>query len=253
MEAFIEENKLHRIKLVEDTSYTLKSDCSLYIECTTDLALTLHLEIEKGVQCKCILWNNSNDSKLTLNVNQAADSLLSLSLAEMSEKKSQTKCRVHLKGENASVNMISAAIAKEKLDFDYECIHHVAHTSSVMNNYAIVYENASYKLVDSGKIEKGAYGSESHQSTRVLTLSPHQTSSVTPLLLIDEDDVQASHACSIGTIDELSLYYLQSRGLTKQAALGLITIGYLMPVANLIEDEVLQAELTAQIEQKVGL
>lgn len=253
MEWLVEENKLHRFMLIEDSELKIEEDCSVYIECNQSVSAKMKMEIAQGVNCKCLFWNNSDQMTLSIVINQAKDSQLSLSMAEMSEKQSVVNCKVHLNGENASVNMMSASIAKENLDFDYECIHHVPHTRSSMNNYAIVYEKATYKLVDSGKIEKGAYGSESHQSTRVLTLNPHQTTSVTPLLLIDEDDVQASHACSIGTIDEIQLYYLQSRGLTKQAALGLITVGYLMPVAYLIEDEMLQAELSAQIEKKVGL
>ena len=72
-------------------------------------------------------------------------------------------------------------------------------------------------------------------------------------LLIDENDVQASHATTMGQIDENQLYYLQTRGLTKTQALGLITIGYLLPIASSLDDETLQEELSAKVEKKVGL
>mgnify|MGYP002710832516 FL=1 len=106
---------------------------------------------------------------------------------------------------------------------------------------------------DTGRILKDAYGSNSHQSSRALVLSEDQTCEITPILLIDENDVQASHATTIGQIDENQLYYLQTRGLTKKQALGLITVGYLMPIASVLDDETLKEELTSKIEKKVGL
>lgn len=104
-----------------------------------------------------------------------------------------------------------------------------------------------------GKIVKGAHDSASHQASRVLTLSNQQSSEVIPLLLIDENDVKASHATTLGQPDENQLYYLQSRGLTREQALGLLTIGYMMPITTVLDDEKLAAELKNEIETKVGL
>ncbi|WP_374562094.1 SufD family Fe-S cluster assembly protein [Sinobaca sp. H24] len=35
------------------------------------------------------------------------------------------------------------------------------------------------------------------------------------MLLIDEDDVTAGHAASVGRIDPLQMFYLMSRGLSR--------------------------------------
>ena len=104
-----------------------------------------------------------------------------------------------------------------------------------------------------GNIENGCHESQSHQKTRVLTLSKGHTAKVTPLLLIGENQVKASHALSIGQPNEEQLYYLQSRGLSKQQALGLLSIGYFMPVIHQIEDENQQILLQSEMERKVGL
>ena len=37
-----------------------------------------------------------------------------------------------------------------------------------------------------------------------------------PILLIDEDDVMAGHAASVGRVDPTQLYYLMSRGIPKR-------------------------------------
>ena len=86
-----------------------------------------------------------------------------------------------------------------------------------------------------------------------MTLSEEQSSEVIPLLLIDENEVKASHATTVGQPDENQLYYLQTRGLTRTQALGLLTIGYMMPITTVLDDEAQRAELKNEIEMKVGL
>ena len=76
---------------------------------------------------------------------------------------------------------------------------------------------------------------------------------VIPLLLIDENDVKASHALTIGQPDADQLYYLQSRGLSTKQAVGLLSVGYFLPVIDLVEDEELKDSLRQEMESKVGL
>ena len=80
----------------------------------------------------------------------------------------------------------------------------------------------------------------------------HMTKCI-PLLLIDENDVKASHALTVGQPDEDQMYYLQSRGLTKKQAIGLLSVGYFLPVLDLIEDKDLKQQLQQEMESKVGL
>ena len=46
-------------------------------------------------------------------------------------------------------------------------------------------------------------------------------------LLIDEDDVMAGHAASVGRVDPIQLYYLMSRGISKKEAERLVIHGFL--------------------------
>ncbi|MPN05848.1 hypothetical protein SDC9_153102 [bioreactor metagenome] len=56
---------------------------------------------------------------------------------------------------------------------------------------------------------------------------------------------------SIGQLDENQLYYLESRGLTKNDALRLIALGYLLPIAKVIDNEQLKSYLEEIINKKV--
>ena len=50
-----------------------------------------------------------------------------------------------------------------------------------------------------------------NQESRVLMLSENARGDANPILLIDEDDVEAGHAASVGRVDPEQLYYLMSR------------------------------------------
>lgn len=227
--------------------------CSLYLLLKDKSDVTCHIYVQENASLKLLSWNESNDLNFENEIYCAKDSKIELNLGELSDGNTTQSHKIHLQEEGSVLQLRSASTVSNKKHFDIECIHEASHTESNMENYAVIYENGDYRMNDTGKIVKGAYGSSSHQTSRALILDKNQKCDITPILLIDENDVQASHATTMGQIDENQLYYLQTRGLTKTQALGLITIGYLMPIANVLEDEQLKEELSAKVEKKVGL
>ena len=72
-------------------------------------------------------------------------------------------------------------------------------------------ENASSVFNGIGYIKHGGTKSIANQESRVLMLSENARGDANPILLIDEDDVEAGHAASVGRVDPEQLYYLMSR------------------------------------------
>lgn len=259
--------KVHSMKMILDKDTFKRFDLSgkqmielevsgnpsIYLCLTDEVDVEMNIVVKKDASCKVLCFNESISSQMKSVIRVEENAELEITYGEMSDGEVSLTQEVHLDGTNARCVFKSASVVKNKKHFTVDCIHHAPHTEGLMENYAVVYENGDYKMVDTGKIVSGAYQSESHQTSRALILDENQSCDITPLLLIDENDVQASHATSMGQIDENQLYYLQTRGLTKQQALGLITIGYLMPVASALDHEELQSELSAKIEKKVGL
>lgn len=83
-------------------------------------------------------------------------------------------------------------------------------------------------------------------------LSGEARGDANPILLIDEDDVTAGHAASVGRVDDMQLYYLQSRGITREDAEKLIIHGFLAPVVNELPIETIKNQLTQLIEGKLS-
>lgn len=253
----IKDSTLQTIELDCEKSLSIQvkkeTKALLYFKMMNESKTHLTIDIENGAEVMMLLWNESNASNLDCIVNLSRNARVVANMGEMSSGEVQSKVVFNLLGEGSYASVRSACIADSKKSFDLQCIHNAPHTVGIMENYAVVRNNGIYKMVDTGKITKGSYGSESHQTTRVLTMAEKHVSEVTPLLLIDENDVAASHATTLGQPDENQLYYLQTRGLSREQALGLITIGYLLPVAKGLEDEMIEKELTQKIEAKAGI
>ncbi|MBA5819311.1 SufD family Fe-S cluster assembly protein, partial [Escherichia coli] len=71
------------------------------------------------------------------------------------------------------------------------------------------------------------------------------------ILLIDENDVVAGHAASVGRVDPLQLFYLMSRGISQKEAERLVIHGFLDPVVRQLPIESVKTMLREVIEGKV--
>ena len=79
-------------------------------------------------------------------------------------------------------------------------------------------------------------------------LSPKARGDANPILLIDEDDVKAGHAASVGQVNPEQVHYLMSRGITKAEAERLIIYGFLAPVVSEIPIEAVREQLQSLLK-----
>lgn len=213
--------------------------------------LNVKISVDTDAKANILFWN---ETSMQLEMNTlilcGRNSEISIGYGDVSAAHAEYKITAQLMEEGAQCHITTAAFANHK-HVSIEMKHTAAHTEGRMDNFAIVKEAGDYRMEASGIIQKGAHDSASHQATRGLTLSEKQKSEVVPILLIDENEVKASHATTLGQPDENQLYYLQSRGLNRQQALGLLTLGYLMPITKILQNEEIQKQLQEKIEEKV--
>lgn len=80
------------------------------------------------------------------------------------------------------------------------------------------------KAVFNGKIfvQPDAQKTNAFQSNRNILLSESSSVHAKPQLEIWADDVKCSHGCTTGQLDEEALFYLRSRGLSKEMSRGML-------------------------------
>ena len=72
-----------------------------------------------------------------------------------------------------------------------------------------------------------------------------------PELEIYADDVKCSHGSATGDLDEEALFYLQSRGIGKDAARALLIHAFLGEVLNRVPNEIIRKAISEQIEDRL--
>ncbi|MFV0555599.1 MAG: Fe-S cluster assembly protein SufD [Lactovum sp.] len=158
-----------------------------------------------------------------------------------------------LKGEASSskIRIVGLSSQRQIQIVDTSVINYGNHSVGHILQHGVILDKARLSFNGIGHIIKGAKGADAQQESRVLMLSDKARSDANPILLIDENEVTAGHAASIGQIEEEDLYYLMSRGLDEKTAKRLIIRGFLSAVVSEIPSESLRAEFIETIDRKL--
>lgn len=248
-----------RIDLHEDVRLVFDAHSQgsilLFVDAKED-TLSLDFEAEPSSQVRVFIQNVTEHAlRLDITARSKADSNVKIGLLDLQDE----PCEIHFDGDlielGADLDFYTAQLClRDKFKKGVLNLNNlVPHTFGNMHNFAVCFDGGNYEMAAAGRIVKGAYASESHQETRVLTMGKDHKAVAIPILYIDENDVKASHALTIGQPDAQQLYYLQSRGLSTRQAVGLLSIGYFKPVISLIADDDVRSEIEVQMEQRVGL
>jgi len=160
----------------------------------------------------------------------------------------------HMKGSgsNARIKGITVGSGEERSNITSAIHHHGKATESDLVIRGVMKDQAQTILNGITKIEKGASQANGVQAEKVLMLSKEARGDANPILLIDENDVQAGHAASVGRVDPIQIFYLMSRGLSLREAERLVIFGFVSPVLDTIPFESLREQITHVIERKLG-
>ena len=181
------------------------------------------------------------------------DAKVDWALGLMNDSDTISESITHLVGDGSLANTKTVVVGRgeQKQNFTTEIRHWGKNSEGFILKHGVMKESAQTIFNGIGKIEHGASKSNAEQESRVLMLSEGARGDANPILLIDEDDVMAGHAASVGRVDPLQLYYLMSRGLSKAEAERLVIHGFLAPVVTSLPIESVKNQLTKVIEGKV--
>ena len=137
-------------------------------------------------------------------------------------------------GEGASSELTSISFAGEGqyLDNGAQVFHYAPNTSSTMNTKSISSGDGVCVFRGVVKTSENAAGSKSSVNCESLMLSEESRSDTIPVIDLYTDNIDIGHEAKIGKIDETSIFYLMSRGISEQEARAMIVRGFAEPVAK---------------------
>lgn len=111
-------------------------------------------------------------------------------------------------------------------DFRTHQLHIAPRTRSTLLSKGAVADESRSVYTGLIEIEKGAKRTDARQTNHNLLLSPAAHADSVPNLDIRENDVMCAHASSVGPLDELQRWYLESRGVSREDAERLMIQGF---------------------------
>ena len=111
-------------------------------------------------------------------------------------------------------------------DFRTHQMHTGARSRSTLLSKGAVADQSRSVYTGLIEIEKGAKRTDARQTNHNLLLSPAAHADSVPNLDIRENDVMCAHASSVGPLDELQRWYLESRGVSREDAERLMIQGF---------------------------
>ena len=151
----------------------------------------------------------------------------------------KTDVETLLQGENAHAEIIGLVAAKQKQHLELcTWTHHKSpHTTADILVKGTVNDKAKTVFQGMIKIDKPAQFTESYMANHNLLLSEQAHTDSIPRLEIEADEVKASHGATIGQVDKEQMFYLNSRGFSKQAAEQLLVQGFCEDVFAKVSNE----------------
>ena len=97
-------------------------------------------------------------------------------------------------------------------------------------------------------VQKDAQQTDAVQSNKNLLLSRSAKVNTLPQLEIYADDVKCTHGATIGQLDDVALFYLQTRGIDPVRGHAMLTFAF----ANEVLDEVKNKAIKTKVERLVN-
>jgi Fe-S cluster assembly protein SufD len=165
----------------------------------------------------------------------------------------RNECVLEILGDNAVANVAGAALGDNATGpFWHDDTVFVTHDAVGCESRQVfkkVLKNGATGVFQ-GKIlvKNGAQKTDGYQISQALLLDEDSQFLAKPELEIYADDVKCSHGSTTGAIDETALFYLRSRGVSREDATALLVLSFLADAIAEIEDEGLAAEIVGRLE-----
>ncbi len=146
---------------------------------------------------------------------------------------------VYLVGPKATGEVLSVAYAGpgQHQDAGAKMVHAAPETTSKIVSKSISKDGGITTYRGLVRVEQGAYGCKSHVQCDALILDEQSESRTLPYMEVGERDAEIGHEATVSKIADEQLFYLQSRGLSQEQAMGMIVNGFIEPVTRTLPME----------------
>ena len=139
-----------------------------------------------------------------------------------------------LDGEGADLTLNGLYVVKGTQHVDHHTVidHQKPHGTSRELYKGVLDDAASGVFNGRIIVRPGAQKTNAQQTNKNLLLSEEALVNTNPQLEIEADDVKCAHGATIGQLDRDALFYLRSRGISREEATSILTRGFIADVSE---------------------
>lgn len=143
---------------------------------------------------------------------------------------------VDLTGINASINWNYSTLVSSNNNVNFTVNHKANNTNSSLVNNGLVLGSHSLVFDITGVVDKNSSNCICLQDSKIIS-DYANLSRILPKLLINNYDVEAEHSAYIGSFSNNDIFYLMSRGITREEARLLLVKSFLIGKMELNDNE----------------
>ena len=224
--------------------------------CFTNSLTNINLDKSSNIEFNKL--QNHNDFQIVVDntiINQDEKSYSTINTLLLGGKFTRNNLSFYQNGEYCESNMNGVVILNNnEFGDNHTYVDHKNANCESNELYKGVYLDKS-KGVFNGKImvRPDAQKINAFQANNNLLLSENSSINSKPQLEIYADDVKCSHGCTIGQLDDNALFYMRTRGISKEDAKTILTFAFASEaIEKLTIDEL--ADITKkEMEKKLNL
>ena len=205
--------------------------------CFSNMFTNINLEEKAIIELNKL--QNNNESQIIVdntNVNQETGSNSTLNTLLFGGSFTRNNLSFSQNGERCESNM-NGVVILDNVEFadNHTYMDHLKANCESNELYKGIYLGKS-KGVFNGKImvRPDAQKINAFQANNNLLLSDDSSINSKPQLEIYADDVKCSHGCTIGQLDEDAIFYMNTRGISKEDAKAILTYAFASDALNKI-------------------
>lgn len=196
-----------------------------------DVSKELNFHISNGICFTSFIRTKNTNNKINYYVDGDTEVVINKLAID-----SNDDITINLNSTNSKLKYYTSIINYKDNNYTQKINHNSSDTESKIVNHCINIEDKEFKFIVDGIINRESERVDFKQDNKIINLRDGK-SSILPNLIVDNNDIEASHSAYIGTFDEDKKFYMMSRGLSEKECDDLLIKAFLLSDMKLSEKE----------------
>ena len=197
----------------------------------------VELIVKKGARMRYSTIENWSRNMYNLNTKRAIveeDGVMEWVSGSFGSRVSMLYPMTILKGEHSRCEFTGVTFASsgQYLDTGCKIVHAAPNTSSTVHSKSISKNGGTSFYRGLLNVAANATGAKATVECESLMLDNESRSDTIPIMEINNDSVDIGHEAKIGRISDEAIFYLMSRGISKDEAKAMIVRGFVEPISK---------------------